>query len=129
MMAVVASVFGIGLLRDIGIILSVGLCADLMNTYLMNVSLLRWHKFEGVETLMLEPIEGELADPVARRRRDRCHGGAVRARIRAGAGPRRRRERGPRGDHEPPVRAGPRGRDADPRAAVGIHRDRRRVRG
>ncbi|ELZ33555.1 protein translocase subunit SecF [Halorubrum tebenquichense] len=47
-MAVVASLFGIGLLRDIGIILSVGLCADLMNTYLMNVSLLRWHKFEGV---------------------------------------------------------------------------------
>jgi len=47
-MAVVAAVFGIGLLRDIGIILSVGLCADLMNTYLMNVSLLRWHKFEGV---------------------------------------------------------------------------------
>ncbi|GAA0550546.1 protein translocase subunit SecF [Halorubrum ejinorense] len=47
-MAVVASVFGLGLLRDIGIILSVGLCADLMNTYLMNVSLLRWYKFEGV---------------------------------------------------------------------------------
>ena len=47
-MAVVASVFGVGLLRDIGIILSVGLCADLMNTYLMNVSLLRWYKFEGV---------------------------------------------------------------------------------
>ncbi|ELZ56222.1 MULTISPECIES: protein translocase subunit SecF [Halorubrum] len=47
-MAVVAAAFGIGLLRDIGIILSVGLCADLMNTYLMNVSLLRWHKFEGV---------------------------------------------------------------------------------
>ena len=47
-MAVVASLFGIGLLRDIGIILSVGLCADLMNTYLMNVSLLRWYKFEGV---------------------------------------------------------------------------------
>ncbi|TKX53050.1 protein translocase subunit SecF, partial [Halorubrum sp. SS7] len=45
-MAVVAWVFGIGLLRDIGIILSVGLCADLMNTYLMNVSLLRWYKFE-----------------------------------------------------------------------------------
>jgi preprotein translocase subunit SecF len=48
-MAVVASVFGLGLLRDIGIILSVGLCADLMNTYLMNVSLLRWYKFEGVK--------------------------------------------------------------------------------
>jgi preprotein translocase subunit SecF len=49
-MAVVASVFGLGLLRDIGIILSVGLCADLMNTYLMNVSLLRWYKFEGVKS-------------------------------------------------------------------------------
>ncbi|WP_434521556.1 protein translocase subunit SecF [Halorubrum sp. AS12] len=47
-MAIVASLFGIGLLRDIGIILSVGLCADLMNTYLLNVSLLRWYKFEGV---------------------------------------------------------------------------------
>ena len=49
-MAIVASVFGLGLLRDIGIILSVGLCADLMNTYLMNVSLLRWYKFEGVNS-------------------------------------------------------------------------------
>ncbi|OTF12472.1 protein translocase subunit SecF [Halorubrum sp. SD612] len=47
-MAIGASVFGVGLLRDIGIILAVGLCADLMNTYLMNVSLLRWYKFEGV---------------------------------------------------------------------------------
>ncbi|WP_418285933.1 protein translocase subunit SecF [Halorubrum sp. DTA46] len=47
-MAIVASVFGIDLLRNIGIILAVGLCADLMNTYLMNVSLLRWYKFEGV---------------------------------------------------------------------------------
>ncbi|EMA66470.1 preprotein translocase subunit SecF [Halorubrum aidingense JCM 13560] len=47
-MAIVASVFGIDLLRNIGIILAVGLCADLMNTYLLNVSLLRWYKFEGV---------------------------------------------------------------------------------
>ncbi|MFC6615781.1 protein translocase subunit SecF [Halopenitus salinus] len=47
-MAVVATVFGVDLLRDIGIILAVGLCADLMNTYLLNVSLLRWYKFEGV---------------------------------------------------------------------------------
>ncbi|MUW13811.1 protein translocase subunit SecF [Halorubrum sp. CBA1125] len=47
-MAVVATVFGIDLLRNIGIILTVGLCADLMNTYLLNVSLLRWYKFEGV---------------------------------------------------------------------------------
>jgi preprotein translocase subunit SecF len=48
-MAIVASVFGIDLLRNIGIILAVGLCADLMNTYLLNVSLLRWYKFEGVK--------------------------------------------------------------------------------
>jgi len=48
-MAVVATLFGISLLRDIGIILAVGLCADLMNTYLLNVALLRWHSFEGVK--------------------------------------------------------------------------------
>ena len=48
-MAVVATVFGIDLLRDIGIILAIGLCADLMNTYLLNVALLRWYKFEGVK--------------------------------------------------------------------------------
>ncbi|AGB14748.1 preprotein translocase subunit SecF [Halovivax ruber XH-70] len=47
-MAAVSWFFGIGLLRDIGLILAVGLIADLMNTYLMNVSLLRWYKFEGV---------------------------------------------------------------------------------
>ena len=48
-MAIVASIFGIDLLRDIGIILAIGLCADMMNTYLMNVTLLRWYKFEGVK--------------------------------------------------------------------------------
>ena len=48
-MAIVATLFGIDLLRDIGIILAIGLCADLMNTYLMNVTLLRWYKFEGVK--------------------------------------------------------------------------------
>jgi len=47
-MAVVASFFGIGLLASIGTILVFGLVADLMNTYLLNVSLLRWYKFEGV---------------------------------------------------------------------------------
>ncbi|SEH56994.1 protein translocase subunit secF [Halopenitus malekzadehii] len=47
-MTIVAWVFGIDLLRDIGVILAVGLCADLMNTYLLNVSLLRWYSFEGV---------------------------------------------------------------------------------
>jgi preprotein translocase subunit SecF len=48
-MAIVATFFGVDLLRNIGIILAVGLCADLMNTYLLNVSLLRWYKFEGVK--------------------------------------------------------------------------------
>ena len=48
-MAIVATVFGIDLLRDIGIILAIGLAADMMNTYLMNVTLLRWYKFEGVK--------------------------------------------------------------------------------
>jgi preprotein translocase subunit SecF len=47
-MAIVATLFGIDLLRDIGIILAIGLCADLMNTYLLNVALLRWYTFEGV---------------------------------------------------------------------------------
>ncbi|WP_330632601.1 protein translocase subunit SecF [Halocatena halophila] len=41
-------VFGIPLLPQVGIILVVGLTADLMNTYLMNVSLLRYYVYEGV---------------------------------------------------------------------------------
>ncbi|AHG04724.1 preprotein translocase subunit SecF [Halobacterium sp. DL1] len=47
-MSVVSYIFGIQLLTDIGIVLVFGLTADLMNTYLMNVTLLRWYKFEGV---------------------------------------------------------------------------------
>jgi len=49
-MAIVASnfIFGIPLLDDIALILVFGLTADLMNTYLMNMSLLRWYKYEGV---------------------------------------------------------------------------------
>ncbi|WP_313693882.1 protein translocase subunit SecF [Halorarum halobium] len=47
-MALTASLFGIGLLSSIGIILVFGLAADLMNTYLLNLSLLRWYQFEGV---------------------------------------------------------------------------------
>ncbi|MES3160908.1 MAG: protein translocase subunit SecF, partial [Halorubrum sp.] len=43
------TLFGIDLLRDIGIILAIGLAADMMNTYLMNVTLLRWYKFQGVK--------------------------------------------------------------------------------
>jgi len=29
-------------------VLVIGLTADLMNTYLLNFSLLRWYKYEGV---------------------------------------------------------------------------------
>ncbi|WP_256391771.1 protein translocase subunit SecF [Natronoarchaeum rubrum] len=47
-MTIVATFFGIGLLSDIGLVLVVGLAADLMNTYMLNLSLLRWYKFEGV---------------------------------------------------------------------------------
>ncbi len=41
-------VFGIPLLPEVGIILVFGLTADLMNTYLLNVSLLRYYKYEGI---------------------------------------------------------------------------------
>ncbi|WP_435196432.1 protein translocase subunit SecF [Natronomonas sp. EA1] len=47
-MAVTASLFGIPLLPEVGIILVFGLTADLMNTYMLNVSLLRYYKYEGV---------------------------------------------------------------------------------
>jgi len=47
-MTLVASAFGIGLLSSIGLILVFGLATDLMNTYLLNMSLLRWWKYEGV---------------------------------------------------------------------------------
>ena len=47
-MAIVASFFNIELMASIGIVLVIGLAADLMNTYLLNLSLLRWYKFEGV---------------------------------------------------------------------------------
>ncbi|MXR52589.1 protein translocase subunit SecF [Halovenus sp. WSH3] len=42
-MAIVARVFGIPLLGDIALILIFGLAADLLNTYLLNMSLLRWY--------------------------------------------------------------------------------------
>ena len=47
-MTITATLFGIQLLSSIGVILVFGLTADLMNTYLLNLSLLRWWKFEGV---------------------------------------------------------------------------------
>jgi preprotein translocase subunit SecF len=47
-MTIVAYFFGIDLLASIGLVLVIGLCADLMNTYMLNVSLLRWYKSRGV---------------------------------------------------------------------------------
>ena len=47
-MTVTASLFGIQLLAAIGTVLVFGLTADLMNTYMLNLSLLRWYKYEGV---------------------------------------------------------------------------------
>jgi preprotein translocase subunit SecF len=47
-MAVVARYFAIPLLPEMGTVLALGLTTDLMNTYLLNVSLLRWFKYEGV---------------------------------------------------------------------------------
>jgi preprotein translocase subunit SecF len=47
-MTIVATLFGIPLLPDIGLVLVFGLATDLMNTYMMNVSLLRYYKYEGV---------------------------------------------------------------------------------
>lgn len=47
-MFVTATFFGISVLASIGLILFIGLAADLMNTYMLNLSLLRWYKFEGV---------------------------------------------------------------------------------
>ena len=47
-MTIVAFFFQIPLLPAVGIVLVFGLCADLMNTYLLNVSLLRYYKYEAV---------------------------------------------------------------------------------
>ena len=47
-MTVVSKLLGIPLLPDVGLILVFGLLADLMNTYLLNVSLLRYYKYEGI---------------------------------------------------------------------------------
>ena len=49
MMTVLAFFFGIEIMTAIGLILVIGLLADLMNTYLLNVSLLRWYVYEGVK--------------------------------------------------------------------------------
>ncbi|WP_225335129.1 protein translocase subunit SecF [Halomicrobium urmianum] len=47
-MAFTAWLFGVQLLTAIGLVLVFGLAADLMNTYMMNVTLLRWYVYEGV---------------------------------------------------------------------------------
>jgi len=47
-MTITATLLQIPLLPDIGIILVFGLATDLMNTYMLNLSLLRWYKYEGV---------------------------------------------------------------------------------
>ncbi|WP_423744177.1 protein translocase subunit SecF (plasmid) [Haladaptatus sp. SPP-AMP-3] len=47
-MTIVAFIFQIGLLTAIGTVLVMGLATDLMNTYMLNLSLLRWYKYEGV---------------------------------------------------------------------------------
>ncbi|ADB59642.1 SecD/SecF/SecDF export membrane protein [Haloterrigena turkmenica DSM 5511] len=49
-MGIAAGLFGVELLSSIGIVLFVGLAADLMNTYMLNLSLLRWYKFEGIRS-------------------------------------------------------------------------------
>jgi len=48
-MTAAAYLMGIPLLPEIGIVLVFGLSADLMNTYMLNLSLLRWYKYEGVK--------------------------------------------------------------------------------
>jgi preprotein translocase subunit SecF len=47
-MAITATLFGIPLLPEIGTVLVFGLTADLMNTYMLNMSLLRWYMYEGI---------------------------------------------------------------------------------
>jgi preprotein translocase subunit SecF len=47
-MTIVAYLFGIDLLASIGLVLVFGLITDLMNTYMLNVSLLRWYKSREV---------------------------------------------------------------------------------
>ena len=47
-MTIVATLFGIQLLAAIGTVLVFGLATDLLNTYMLNLSLLRWYKYEGV---------------------------------------------------------------------------------
>jgi preprotein translocase subunit SecF len=47
-MTIVATLLGIPLLPEIALVLVFGLVADLMNTYMLNMSLLRYYKYEGI---------------------------------------------------------------------------------
>jgi preprotein translocase subunit SecF len=47
-MSITAFLFGIPLLPAVGTVLVFGLTADLMNTYMLNITLLRYYKYEGV---------------------------------------------------------------------------------
>jgi preprotein translocase subunit SecF len=47
-MTIMAQLLGIPLLPAVGLVLTFGLLADLMNTYLLNVSLLRYYKYEAI---------------------------------------------------------------------------------
>ncbi|MFC7176932.1 protein translocase subunit SecF [Halosegnis marinus] len=47
-MTLTSSLLGIPLLPEVGLILVFGLSVDLMNTYMLNVSLLRYYKYEAV---------------------------------------------------------------------------------
>ena len=47
-MAITAFLLGIPLLPAVGAVLVFGLCADLMNTYMLNVTLLRYYKYEAI---------------------------------------------------------------------------------
>ncbi|NHN41547.1 protein translocase subunit SecF [Halorubellus sp. JP-L1] len=47
-MAVTAYLFGIELMASIGLVLVLGLATDLMNTYMLNLSLLRWYQLGEV---------------------------------------------------------------------------------
>ena len=49
-MALTSFLFGIDLLASIGLVLAIGLATDLMNTYMLNLSLLRWYKLGGSTT-------------------------------------------------------------------------------
>ena len=47
-MAIMATFFNIQIMAQIGLVLVLGLSVDLMNTYMLNLSLLRWYTFHGV---------------------------------------------------------------------------------